>query len=128
MNKRISDMMDGFIDESVNIELSEQASSKRITEAVMSKIHNELNDKTSEISRLQMELNRREDVNAENFKRLIATLEKENNSLKVAIVTLICNMSCFIVKNLFLIVNIIMWKIALWNAFGWNYYFPLKFM
>ena len=41
MNKRISDMMDGFIDESVNIELSEQASSKRIKEAVMSKIHNE---------------------------------------------------------------------------------------
>ena len=34
-------MMDGFIDESVNIELSEQASSKRIKEAVMSKIHNE---------------------------------------------------------------------------------------
>ena len=34
MNKRISDMMDGFIDESVNIELSEQASSKRIKEAV----------------------------------------------------------------------------------------------
>ena len=41
LNKRISDMMDGFIDESVNIELSEQASSKRIKEAVMSKIHNE---------------------------------------------------------------------------------------
>ena len=41
MNKRISDMMDGFTDESVNIEPSEQASSERIKEAVMSKIHNE---------------------------------------------------------------------------------------
>ncbi|KAL6126246.1 hypothetical protein ACLB2K_074297 [Fragaria x ananassa] len=53
------------------------------TSIEMSKIHNELNDKISEISRLQMELNRREDGNAENFKRLIATLEKENNSLKM---------------------------------------------
>ncbi|XP_061999711.1 golgin candidate 4 isoform X2 [Rosa rugosa] len=53
------------------------------TSIEISKIHNELNDKTSEISRFQMELNRREDVNAENFKRLIATLEKENNSLKM---------------------------------------------
>lgn len=63
------------------------------TSIEMSKIHNELNDKISEISRLQMELNRREDGNAENFKRLIATLEKENNSLKVANITLFCNIS-----------------------------------
>ena len=41
MNKRISDMMDGFTDDSVNIELSEQASSERIKEAVMNKIHKE---------------------------------------------------------------------------------------
>lgn len=41
----------------------------------------------SEINRLQMELNRREDENADDvagsLKRLIATLEKENSSLKV---------------------------------------------
>ena len=41
MNKRISDMMDGFTDDSVNIGLSEQASSERIKEAVMRKVHQE---------------------------------------------------------------------------------------
>lgn len=57
------------------------------TSAEISKISSELNEKMSEISRLQMELNRREDENANNgaesLKRLIATLQKENNSLKV---------------------------------------------
>lgn len=47
----------------------------------------ELNGKLSELRRLQMELNRREDEDAndvvENLKRVVATLEKENNSLKV---------------------------------------------
>lgn len=47
----------------------------------------ELNGKLSELRRLQMELNRREDGDAndvvENLKRVVATLEKENNSLKV---------------------------------------------
>ena len=41
MNKRISDMMDSFTDESVHIELSEQVSPERIREAVMRKIRNE---------------------------------------------------------------------------------------
>ena len=40
MNKRISDMMDSFTDESVHIELSEQVSPERIREAVMRKISN----------------------------------------------------------------------------------------
>lgn len=47
----------------------------------------ELNGKLSELRRLQMELNRREDGDAndvvENLKRVVATLEKENNSLEV---------------------------------------------
>lgn len=73
------------------------------TSIEMSKIRNELNDKMSEINRLQMELNRRADAdNAERLKRLIATLEKENTSLKVANFVLICNMSCF-VKNFVLL-------------------------
>ena len=52
-----------------------------------SKIHNELNEKTSEIRRLQIELSRREDedpnVNVKSLKKVIATLEKENANLKV---------------------------------------------
>lgn len=50
-------------------------------------LHNELNEKVSEIKRLQLELTRQEDeeaVNAMNSsKRLIETLEKENTTLKV---------------------------------------------
>lgn len=53
----------------------------------MSKIHNDLNEKVSEVRRLQMELNRRNDDGVddiiENFKRSVATLEKENARLKV---------------------------------------------
>lgn len=53
----------------------------------MSKIHNDLNEKISEIRRLQLELNRRNDDGVdnilENFKISMATLEKENASLKV---------------------------------------------
>ncbi|KAK2995825.1 hypothetical protein RJ640_006164 [Escallonia rubra] len=55
--------------------------------ADMSKIHEELNQKRLEISRLQVELNTRNtalaDDSIESLKRLIAPLEKENNNLKV---------------------------------------------
>ncbi|KAB5527147.1 hypothetical protein DKX38_020994 [Salix brachista] len=54
----------------------------------VSKIHNELNEKTSEIRRLQIELSRREDedpnVSLKSLKGVIATLEKENANLKMA--------------------------------------------
>ncbi|CAN6704338.1 unnamed protein product [Malus baccata var. baccata] len=57
------------------------------TSVEISKISNELNERMAEINRLQMELNRWEDENANNgaksLKRLIANLQKENNSLKV---------------------------------------------
>lgn len=53
----------------------------------MTKIHDELNEKSSEIKRLQMELSRRKDEDVANavdsLKRLIKTLEKENVTLKV---------------------------------------------
>ncbi|KAL5167133.1 Golgin candidate 3 [Glycine soja] len=53
----------------------------------VSKLHNELNEKISEIKRLQLELTRREDEEAgdsvDSFKRLIETLEKENTTLKL---------------------------------------------
>ncbi|KAK3004637.1 hypothetical protein RJ639_019871 [Escallonia herrerae] len=55
--------------------------------ADMSKIHDELNHKRLEISRLQVELNTRNtayaDDSIESLKRLIATLEKENTNLKM---------------------------------------------
>ncbi|KAI5564675.1 hypothetical protein BDE02_14G074500 [Populus trichocarpa] len=58
------------------------------TSVDVSKIHNELNEKTSEIRRLQIELSTREDedpnVNVKSLKRVIATLEKENANLKMA--------------------------------------------
>ncbi|XP_061969527.1 golgin candidate 4-like isoform X3 [Populus nigra] len=54
----------------------------------VNKIHDELNEKTSEIRRLQMELSRWEDADpndsVKNLKRVIATLEKENANLKMA--------------------------------------------
>ena len=57
------------------------------TSMEMSIIRNELGEKISEIKRLQMELTRREDEDAddvlENLKRVIASLEKQNSSLKV---------------------------------------------
>ncbi|KAJ6710387.1 MYOSIN HEAVY CHAIN - RELATED [Salix koriyanagi] len=50
-------------------------------------IHDELNDNTSEIRRLQIELSRWEDADpndsVENLKRVIVTLEKENGNLKM---------------------------------------------
>lgn len=60
------------------------------------KLQNDLNEKIFEIRRLQMELNRREDDGIdglENFKRSIATLEKENASLKVGI---LCFIHCIL--------------------------------
>ncbi|XP_011037189.1 PREDICTED: golgin candidate 4 isoform X2 [Populus euphratica] len=58
------------------------------TSVDVSKIHNELNEKTSEIRRLQVALSRWEDedpnVNVKSLKRVIATLEKENANLKMA--------------------------------------------
>lgn len=57
------------------------------TSMEMSVLRNELGEKISEIQRLQMELNRREDEGTddvlESLKRVIASLEKENSSLKV---------------------------------------------
>ncbi|KAL7238992.1 hypothetical protein ACSBR2_004982 [Camellia fascicularis] len=53
----------------------------------MNRIRDELNEKISEIRRLQIELTRRENAEtddiAEGLKRVIATLEKENNNLKM---------------------------------------------
>ncbi|XP_015584426.1 golgin candidate 4 isoform X2 [Ricinus communis] len=58
------------------------------TSMEMSKIRNELNEKISEIRRLQIILSRREDENADDtvkgLKRVLATLEKENANLKIA--------------------------------------------
>lgn len=52
----------------------------------MSKIHDELNEKVSEIKHLQMELKRQEDEEGnavDSLKRLIKALEKENTTLRV---------------------------------------------
>lgn len=58
------------------------------TSMEISKMQKELNEKLSEIRRLQMELNRREDEGTDdivgNLRRVVATLERENNSLKVS--------------------------------------------
>ncbi|RZB93819.1 Golgin candidate 3 isoform C [Glycine soja] len=57
------------------------------TKNEVSKLHNELNEKISEIKCLQLELTRREDEEAgdsvDSFKRLIETIEKENTTLKL---------------------------------------------
>lgn len=64
------------------------------TSKELSKICNELNEKNSEIKRLQMELNRREDDDAggvlDGLKRVIVGLEKEISSLKVGNLRIIC--------------------------------------
>jgi len=57
----------------------------------VNKIHNELNEKVSEIKHLQLELTKRENGAGEavdSLKRLIKTLEKENTALKVCIYAL----------------------------------------
>ena len=55
----------------------------------MTKVHDELSQKISEIRRLQMELHRRDndetDNMVESLKRTISDLEKENRDLKVAV-------------------------------------------
>lgn len=57
------------------------------TSEELSNIRNELNAKISEIKQLQRELNGRKEEGADdvvqNLKRVIASLEKEKNSLKV---------------------------------------------
>ncbi|KAG5100866.1 hypothetical protein JHK82_045918 [Glycine max] len=56
------------------------------TSKEMNKIHNELNEKVSEIKHLELELTRRENEGGEavdSLKRLIKTLEKENTTLKM---------------------------------------------
>ncbi|KAK3194704.1 hypothetical protein Dsin_026014 [Dipteronia sinensis] len=72
---------------SVQEELRSLKLDKDKTSLEMGKIHKELNEKLSELRQLQMELNRRgnEDVedNVQNLKRVIATIERENNKLKM---------------------------------------------
>ncbi|KDO86334.1 hypothetical protein CISIN_1g003941mg [Citrus sinensis] len=73
---------ESFQDELKSLKMDKDKTSIEITE-----MRKELNGKLSELRRLQMELNRREDGDAndvvENLKRVVATLEKENNSLKM---------------------------------------------
>ncbi|KAK6918307.1 hypothetical protein RJ641_016729, partial [Dillenia turbinata] len=58
-----------------------------LTTTKMKKLYGELDEKKSEVRRLQMELRRREDEEAagaaESVKRVIETLEKENSGLKM---------------------------------------------
>lgn len=75
------------------------------TSVDVSKIHNELNEKTSEIRRLQIELSRREDedpnVSLKSLKGVIATLEKENANLKVSCILNVIharNVPCIVMK------------------------------
>ncbi|XP_057979894.1 golgin candidate 4 isoform X4 [Malania oleifera] len=71
---------------SVREELSSLKRDKDKAADEMSKMHNELNAKISEIRRLQVELSRREDEDAddvENLKKVVASLEKENVNLKM---------------------------------------------
>lgn len=73
---------ESFQDELKSLKMDKDKTSIEITE-----MRKELNGKLSELRRLQMELNRREDGDAndvvENLKRVVATLEKENNSLEM---------------------------------------------
>ncbi|CAL5383084.1 unnamed protein product [Camellia sinensis] len=88
----------GFVNQTINVPYSVLAgtSSGRGSDPCstieMKKIRDVLNEKISEVRRLQMELNRRDNIEAddtaEGLKRVIAALEKENNSLKMAKVEL----------------------------------------
>lgn len=75
------------LNESFQEELKSLKLDRDKTSMEMSIIRNELGEKISEIKRLQMELTRREDEDAddvlENLKRVIASLEKQNSSLKM---------------------------------------------
>ncbi|XP_052193410.1 golgin candidate 4 [Diospyros lotus] len=72
---------------SIQDELNSLKMDKDKTVTEMNKVNAELSEKITEVGRLQMELNRREnektDEIAENLKRVIAALEKENNNLKM---------------------------------------------
>ncbi|KAL0008445.1 hypothetical protein SO802_009947 [Lithocarpus litseifolius] len=75
------------LNESFQEELKSLKLDRDKTSMEMSVLHNELGEKISQIQRLQMELNRREDEGTddvlESLKRVIASLEKENSSLKM---------------------------------------------
>ncbi|KAL5571504.1 hypothetical protein UlMin_021101 [Ulmus minor] len=75
------------LNESFQEELKSLDVEKDKTFIEMNKIRDELNEKISAVERLQMELNRRENEGAddivENFKRTIASIEKENARLKM---------------------------------------------
>lgn len=75
------------LNESFQEELKSLKLDRDKTSMEMSVLRNELGEKISEIQRLQMELNRREDEGTddvlESLKRVIASLEKENSSLKM---------------------------------------------
>ncbi|KAJ0054648.1 hypothetical protein Pint_00506 [Pistacia integerrima] len=75
------------LNESFQEELNSLKMDKEKSSVEMSEIHREMSEKLSEISRLQLELNRREaedaDDMSENLKRVVATLERENNNLKM---------------------------------------------
>lgn len=89
----------------------------------MRKLHNELNEKVSEIKRLQLELTRHEDGVAggaiDSSKRLIETLEKENITLKVCrfcVVSFNCSTKSFyhlINQNLIVVIFDIVLQTAL---------------
>lgn len=84
----------------------------------MRKLHNELNEKVSEIKCLQLELTRQEHEVAggaiDSSKRLIETLEKENITLKVCrfcVVSFHCSTKSFyrlINQNLIVIFDIVL--------------------
>ncbi|XP_059456767.1 golgin candidate 3-like isoform X2 [Corylus avellana] len=75
------------LNESFHAELKSLKLDRDRTSKELSKICNELSEKNSEIKRLQMELNRREDDDAggvlDGLKRVIVGLEKEISSLKM---------------------------------------------
>lgn len=74
------------LNSSLQEELKSLKTEKDKTSTDMSKIHAELNEKISAVRRLQMELSRREDEGddiVENLKKSIASLERENASLKM---------------------------------------------
>ncbi|KAM7508610.1 hypothetical protein LguiA_019063 [Lonicera macranthoides] len=77
-------------EQKLNVSFQEELKSLKVdkdkTVEEMNKIHNELNKKISETKRLEMELSKRNNAetdDVENLKRAIATLEKENNNLKM---------------------------------------------
>ncbi|XP_044502757.1 golgin candidate 4-like isoform X2 [Mangifera indica] len=75
------------LNESFQEELKSLKMDKEKSSIEMSKIHREMSEKLSEINRLQLELNRREDEDAddisEKLKGVVATLEMENDNLKM---------------------------------------------